>query len=256
MKQFKVVPRTEQQLKIMRESGQITASALKKAVENAQAGVTLAQVDKLAEDEILRLGAASSFKTVPGYYWTSCLTLNDEVVHGIPREIALKKGDILGIDLGAVYQGWHTDAAWSVEVGNSKQPGQFLSTGEEILWKAISCAIDGNRIGDISSTIQTGIESAGYSVVKSLCGHGVGRSLHEDPEVPGYGKQGAGMVLKTGMTLAIEVIYTAGTGSVYQRSDGWTIASEDGSIGGLFEMSIIVGKDKPELLTDWRNLKM
>ncbi len=268
--------RTEEELKLFRKSGQIAARAMKKVIENVRVGITLKELDEIAENEIQRLGGRSSFKTVPGYYWTTCLTINDEVVHGIPRDIELKDGDVLGIDLGAVYEGWHSDMAWSVivraseyqsigisensdtptlrDAGTLKEKEKFLKVGEEILWKAIAQAVEGKKIGDISSVIQQGVEGAGYSVVKSLAGHGVGREAHEDPEIPEYGTAGKGLILRTGMTLAIEVIYAEGRGEVYETDDGWTISTKDGSLGGLFEMSVIVGKKKPEITTDWRGL--
>lgn len=246
--------RDSQQLELMRRSGFISASALKKVLENVSVGVSLKKLNQIAEDEILRLGGGSSFKTVPGYYWTTCLTVNNEVVHGIPKDYELSAGDVLGVDLGAVYKGWHTDMAWSVVVGSQPEKVKFLRVGEEALWKAIAQAVEGNKIGDISSAIQQSIEKAGYSVVKSLAGHGVGREAHEEPEIPGYGKPKTGLELKSGMTLAVEVIYTEGRGEVFEKEDGWTIATRDSSFGGLFEMTVIVGKKKPEVITDWRKI--
>lgn len=254
-KQLKVKPKTATELQMMRKSGQITSMALKKVIENARAGVSLLELDRLAEEEIVKLGGYPSFKTVAGYYWTTCLTLNEEVVHGIPREIKLEEGDVLGIDLGTAYpdrNGYHTDVAWSVVVSSQQKP--FLEVGERVLWEAIGQAVEGKYIGDISATIQEGIETAGYSVVKSLAGHGVGKNPHEEPEIPTFGKKGTGLRLKEGMTLAIEVIYAGGKGDVYEKDDGWTIATVDKSLGGLFEMSVIVGKKRAEVLTDWRKI--
>ncbi len=245
-----VKPRTKEELKLMRLSGEMTAKALKKVLSAVDVGVDLITLDKIAEEEIKRLGGQSSFKTVPGYHWTTCLTINSEVVHGIPRPIVLKTGDILSIDLGALYQGWHTDAAWSVVVG--KGNSDFLKSGQKALFDGISQAINGKKIGDISSAIQKAIEGGGYSVVRSLVGHGVGKSLHEEPEIPGFGVAGKGLTLVTGMTIAIEAIYTAGKPDVVLDEDGWTISSRDNSLGGLFEMSVIVGEKKAEILTDWR----
>lgn len=252
-----VIPvRTPGELALLRQSGRITALALKKVLENVREGVSLAALDKIAEEEIIKRGGRPSFKTVPGYHWASCLTVNDEVVHGIPRDITLKTGDILSVDLGTAYQGWHSDAAWTVLVNGQGTRGKkrFLKVGEEVLWKAIGQARLGKKIGDISSTIQKGVEGAGFSVVRSLAGHGVGRSPHEEPEIPEFGLPSTGPKIKKDMSLAIEVIYTAGTGEVMEKSDGWTIASADGSLGGLFEMSVITGKKEAEVITDWRKL--
>lgn len=246
-------PRTGEQLDLMRKSGKISALALKKALEVSKPGVSLVDIDKIAENEILKLGGEVSFKTEPGYSWATCLTVNNEVVHGIPRDIKLNTGDVFSIDVGAIYKGWHTDTAWSKVVG--KESNDFLKIGEKALWAGIEKAIEGNKVGDISEAIQEIVEGAGYKIVRSLVGHGVGKKLHEDPEVPGFGSKGTGALLKAGQTLAIEVIYTAGNGEVEHSSDGWTIVSTDSSVGGLFEMSVIVGKKSPEVLTDWRHIK-
>ncbi len=244
-----IKPRSSKELELMRKSGQISAKALKKTLEAAKVGVNLKQLDKIAEEEILRLGGEISFRTVPGYRWSTCLTVNDEVVHGVPREeVVLKQGDVLGIDLGVIYKGWHTDTAWSVVV--EKEANEFLKVGEQALWEGIEKCVEGNHIGDISEAIQKRVEGYGYSISRSLIGHGVGRELHEDPEVPGYGKAGTGLFLEAGMTLAIEVIYIAGKGDVELAQDGWTYVSSDHSTGGLFEMTVVVGKEKPEVLTN------
>lgn len=245
----------------IRKSGQITARVLKKVLENIQVGKSALELDKIAEEEIKRLGGELSFTTVPGYKWASCITFNEQVVHGIPTDRKIKEGDIVSIDLGAVFGGWHTDAAWTILIGSRKPEigsriKKFLETGEKALWSGIDQAVEGNRIGDISSAIQQKVEGAGYSIVRSLVGHGVGRALHEEPEVPGFGRSGEGPILKVGKTLAIEVIYTMGKHDVVLDQDGWTIKSADGSLSGLFEMSVIVGSkgEKPEVLTDWRKI--
>ncbi len=250
---------TADELDLMRQSGRISAQALKLAIESVHEGQSLEEIDKLVENKIKELGGGSSFKTVPGYNWTCCLTVNEEVVHGIPRPIILKAGDVLSIDMGTVYQGWHTDTAWSVIVPGSKEDlskkERFLKIGEKSLWAAIDQAKAGNRIGDISAAMQEVIETeGGYKVIRSLVGHGVGRQLHDDPEIPGFGFKGTGEVLVEGMTIAIEAIYTESTQEVVLDDDGWTLVSDDGSLGGMFEMSVIVGKDGPEVLTDWRHI--
>lgn len=229
------------------------------AIDCAQPGMELTQLNQVIEDKIASLGGGHSFKSVANYFWASCLTIDDEVVHGTPRRIKLKPGDLLSIDLGAVFpkiKGLHTDAAWSVVVAGTKagrQKIEFLKVGEKTLWAAVEQAVVGNKVGDISATIQSGIEKAGLSVVKSLCGHGVGRRLHERPEIPGFGKMHSGVLLEKGMAIAIEVIYAQGKGEVYEKGDGWTVATADGSLGGLFEMSVVVDDPKPLVLTDWRS---
>lgn len=243
----------------MRRSGAVAAKALKRALEEVKIGETGLAVDKIAAEEIIRLGGDLSYKTVPGYKYATCITVNEQVVHGIPTDRKFEEGDLVSVDLAVVYQGWHTDCAWSVLVKNQteakdqKEMEKFLKTGEDALWLAVAQAVDGNRVGDISSAIQTKVEGVGYSVVRSLVGHGVGRSLHEDPEIPGFGEKGTGAVLKSGMSLAIEVIYAAGSSDVLLEKDGWTFVTADKSRGGLFEMTVIVG-ERPEVLTDWRKV--
>lgn len=240
-------PRNKHELSLIRQSGKITALALKKALKKIKVGVTALELNKEIETEIKRLRGELSFTTVSGYKWASCITFNEQVVHGIPTDRKIRKGDIVSIDLGTLYKGWHSDAAWTVEVNNKKN--EFLEIGKKALWKAIAKAVEGNRIGDISSAIGQEVEGAGYSVVRSLVGHGVGKALHEDPEIPGVGKAGKGVELKKGMTLAIEVIYTKGKPDVVLSPDNWTISTADGSMSGLFEMTVVVGKEKAEVLT-------
>lgn len=244
--------KTKKEIELMKKSGDICAKALKKVLESVKQGVTLEELDTIAKEEIERYGASSSFMTVEDYKHTICTTVNNQVVHGIPTHRALQRGDILGIDIGALYNGYHSDLAISVPVGTvSKKDEKFLEIGKRTLSKAISVARAGNHIGDISATIQNGVESAGYSVVKSLTGHGVGKKLHEDPMVPGFGKFGTGPKLEEDMTLAIEVIYTQGSGEVILEKDNWTISSEDGSLGGLFEKTIAITKNGPIVLTPY-----
>ena len=248
------------ELSLMRQSGKIAAQALKEVLENVRAGVTGLELDHIAEGTIKRLGGQISFKSVPGYRWASCITINEQVVHGIPTGREIREGDLVSIDLGSVYKGWHTDCAWTVlvEDGKSKidreEKSRFLKAGEEALWDGINQAVAGRRVGDISQAIQSKIERVGYYVVRSLVGHGIGKSLHEEPEIPGYGQKDTGLVLKEGMTLAIEVIYTEGTSEVVLAKDGWTFFSADGSLAGLFEMTAAVGKKQSYVLTDWRKV--
>ncbi|MDO8619350.1 MAG: type I methionyl aminopeptidase [Candidatus Daviesbacteria bacterium] len=247
-------PRSSSEIALIRESGRISAIAMKKVLDNIKAGVSCLELEKLVAEEIKSLGGEIAFAKVPGYKWATCITINDEVVHGIPTNRLIKEGDLVSIDLGAVYKGWYSDTAWSVIVGQvDSETKKFLQVGEQALWQGIKEATDGNHVGDISTAIQTVVEGASYSVVRSLVGHGIGKNLHEDPEVPGFGKSGTGLKLKTGMSLAVEVIYTKGKPEVVLEDDNWTISSADGSLGGLFEMTVIVGKEKAEVLTDWRS---
>ncbi|MDP3948128.1 MAG: type I methionyl aminopeptidase [bacterium] len=249
------------ELKLIRESGRIASCALKRAMKSIEVGVTGIEVDKAVTEEIYKKGGDLSYKTVPGYKHGTCITVNEQVVHGIPTDRKFENGDVVSVDLAVMYKGWHTDCAWSVLVNQQEtedreqlERTKFLKVGEAALRDGIAQAIDGNRVGDISAAIQVKVEGSGYSVVRSLVGHGVGRSLHEDPEIPGFGEAGKGSVLKSGMSLAIEVIFTAGSPDVRLEEDGWTFSSSDGSLGGLFEMTVIVGKKEPEVLTDWRRV--
>lgn len=233
----------------MRQSGKIASSALKKALEKIKVGVTELEVDKTAEEEIYRLGGDLSYKSVPGYKYATCITVNDQVVHGIPTDRKFVLGDLVSVDLAIEYKGWHTDCAWSILLGEDKEKRLFLEAGEKALWEALAQAVDGKTVGDISHAIQTTVEQAGYSVVRSLVGHGIGRKLHEDPEIPGFGEKGSGPILRAGQTLAIEVIYAQNKSELELSGDGWTFSTVDKSWGGLFEMSVIVGQEKAEILT-------
>ncbi len=246
----------------MGKSGEIASAALKKALDFAKSGVSGLEIDTVAQEEIYRLGGDLSYKTVPNYHFATCVTINEQVVHGIPTERRLVEGDLVSVDLAVEYRGWHTDCAWTVLVQSEilrlrsgqerkaqSEKERFLTVGQEALWSGIEQAVDGNRIGDISAAIQAKVEGAGFSVVRSLVGHGVGKSLHEEPEVPGYGTKGTGMFLRAGMTLAIEVIYTMGRYEVKLEQDGWTYSTEDGSLSGLFEMTVAVGNKQAAVLT-------
>lgn len=262
-----VKPRSERELGLMRESGRIAAMALKEALGVVAVGVTTKDIDKIAEKEIYKLGGDLSYKSVPGYKWATCITVNEQVVHGIPTDRKIKEGDLVSIDLATSFKGWHTDCAWTVLIGKGlrvgkagklemgKEKARFLEVGKEALWLGIKEAVDSHTVGDIGAAIQKKVEGSGYCVVRALVGHGVGRELHEEPEIPGFGKKGTGLVLKKGMTLAIEVIYAMGSSNVVLEKDGWTYSSADGSLSGLFEMTVVVGKKKAKVLTDWRKVR-
>ncbi|MDP2637922.1 MAG: type I methionyl aminopeptidase [Candidatus Levybacteria bacterium] len=250
--------KSKEEIEIMRTGGKILADVLSEVLKHAKAGVSELELDQLAEKLILKKGGEPGFKRVEGYKHTICLATNEVVVHGIPTDYKLKEGDVIGIDCGVFYKGFHTDAAHTVRVKSSKLKVQsdgvdrFLEVGERAMWEGIKIAKLGNRIGDISRTIQQIVEGQGYSVVRSLIGHGVGKDLHEEPEVPGYLE---GSVLKTpllkeGMTIAVEVIYNMGKSDVaYSNRDGWTIKSKDGSLSGLFERTIAITRNGPLVLT-------
>lgn len=244
--------KTKEELELMKKAGNICAQALQEVVKHVKEGIECRQLDDIARQKIESLGAKSSFMTVDDYKWTICTTINDQVVHGIPTSRKLQDGEIIGIDIGALYKGYHSDQATTVAVGQiPEKTKEFLETGLSTLKKAIAQAKAGNHIGDVAATIQENIEAAGYGIVRNLTGHGIGRELHEDPMVPGFGKPGKGFILEKDMTLAIEVIYTQGSGEVVLESDNWTISSKDGTLGGLYEQTIAVSNNEPIILTPY-----
>jgi methionyl aminopeptidase len=249
--------KTPEQIQIMQEGGGKLGSILEALLDMAQPGVSLLQIDKQADVLISKSGGTASFKTVPGYSWATCLCVNDVVVHGIPTTYVLKDGDILTIDTGLVYGGFHTDTAWTKIVGKDQSPmaeekKKFLEVGQNALEKAIALATVGNRIGDISASTQKILQEGGYGIVKSLVGHGVGRELHEDPQVPNYvrGAKENTYQFQGGETIAIEPIYVMGEGQiVYDNADGWTLSTKDRSLAAVFEHSIAVTENGPIVLT-------
>lgn len=249
---------SSQEIAKIAKSGAITSLAVDELIKMAVPGVSTLELDTKAESLIRGQGAEPSFMMEPGYKFTTCMQVNDMVVHAIPTKYRLAKGDRLGIDVGAVLDGFHSDASWSVIVGDEdKDPSLeplrlFLQTGEKALMDAIAVCRPGNRIGHISQKIQEIVEGGGYSCVKQLVGHGVGHKLHEDPEVPCYlrGKIENTPELKIGMVLAVEVIYNMGDSAlVYENDDGWTIVTKDGSPSGLFEKTVAITANGPEILT-------
>ena len=242
--------KSDREIKTLSKAGEIAGKAMEEVFKNIKAGVKFIELDKIAEEVIKKSGAQSSFKRVQNYENTICITPNDWIVHGIPGNQTLSNGDIVGIDLGAYYKGFHSDMAKTFPVGEiPKETKKFLSVGYQALKKAIKKSKIGNHVGDISNTIQKEVEGNGFSVVREFVGHGVGRQLHEDPFIPGYGEKGAGVELKEGMVLALEVIYNRGKDDVHLLSDGWTAVTKDGSLSGLFELTVAVTKKGPLVLT-------
>jgi methionyl aminopeptidase len=255
--------KTEQEVKVMGEGGHILANVLKKVLDAAKPGVSELELDRLAERLIIQQGAEPAFKRVKGYRYSICTSTNNIVVHGIPTEYKLKEGDVLGIDCGVFYKGFNTDMAQTVlvqssirqqadKVKSSKEVDKFLEVGKRALNEAIKVAKKGNRVGHISKKIQDIVEEGAYSVVRSLIGHGVGRILHEEPEVPGFLSESIEKtaLLASGTTIAIEVIYNKGQKDVvYSNSDGWTISTKDHSLSGLFERTIAITEKGTLVLT-------
>lgn len=246
--------KTKKKVETMRKAGKILGEVLDEVLKTIRPGITELEIDSLAERLILEKGGEPGFKRVDGYKNTVCVSTNEVVVHGIPKERVLNEGDIIGIDCGVYLDGFHTDMAETVVVGSSSNPGisKFLQVGKKAMYEAIKQAKTGHRVGHISRTMQEIIEGNGYSVVRSLVGHGVGKELHEEPEIPGYLEREIRKTppLTEGMTIAVEAIYNmGGNGVKYDGSDDWTIVSEDGSLAGLFERTILIGENGPELIT-------
>ncbi len=249
--------KSQKEVAIMKTAGKILAEVLFAVLDQAKPGITELELDSLAEKLIIEKGGEPGFKKVPGYKHTICVATNDIVVHGIPTQRKLKTGDIIGIDCGVFLHGFHTDMAETVYVGDTqsmpKEIARFLETGKQGMLDGIAQVKPGNRIGHISRAIQQKVEKmGGYAVTRSLIGHGVGRNLHEEPEVPGYleGPLEKTPLLKPGMTIAVEVIYNMGSADViYSGTDDWTIKTADGSLGGLFERTVEVTGDGHTIIT-------
>lgn len=235
----------------MRKGGKILATVLKELQEASLVGVFGDELDQKAQQLIKDSAGQPAFLGYRGFPATICLSINDEVLHGIPFGKKLKKGDLITIDAGVIYDEMYTDAAISFCVGEEKDPQKekFLAVGREALEQAIASAVEGGRVGDISNRIQKIVEESGFSVVKDFCGHGVGFSLHEGPSIPCFGQAGQGERLKNGQTLAIEVMYVKGRADLAILPDGWTAVTKDKSLGAVFEQTILVTDQSPEILT-------
>ncbi len=250
-----ILIKTKREIDYIRESCRIVAQTLQLLKREAKAGVTTLDLDILAEDFIRSNDAIPAFKgyrsgTGIPFPGSICSSVNEEVVHGIPGNRKLAEGDIVSLDVGVVKKGFYGDAALTVGIGNvSEQKKLLMEVTEQSLYRGIEQAIEKNRVQDISYAVQKYVEAHGFGVVRELCGHGVGKRLHEDPSIPNYGTKGSGPKLKNGMTLAIEPMVNAGTYEVIFKSDGWTVVSRDGSPSAHFEHTILINGNKPEILT-------
>jgi methionyl aminopeptidase len=240
------------EIKIMKEGGRRLALVMREALLLVKPGLSLSDLDQEIEKLILKNGGQPSFKTVPDYHWASCLNINQGVVHGVPNDYRLQKNDLLSIDIGFLWQGFHNDMARTLNVGEGNAKlRKFLTVGKETLKKAIQAAKVGNRIGHLSAAIEKGLKDAGYSPVEILTGHGVGRKLHEEPQIPCLLWKSLKNTpeIKSGMVLAIEVIYAQGSPDLVLGNDNWTIETKDGQLSGLFEDTVLVESGKTEVLT-------
>ncbi|KAB2907772.1 MAG: type I methionyl aminopeptidase [Ignavibacteriales bacterium] len=243
-----------EEIDAIRESCRIVAETLNLVKKFVKVGITTGELDKIAEDHILSRGGTPAFKGyrqvgTPPFPGTLCLSLNDAVVHGIPGDKQVQSGDLVSIDCGVKKNGYFGDGALSVLVGEDTQKQRLMDVTEKSLYLGIQQAVVGNRVHDISHAVQEYVEANGFSVVRALCGHGVGKYLHEDPSIPNYGVKGTGKKLQNGMTLAIEPMVNMGRYDVYEMRDGWTIRTVDGQPSAHFEHTILINGQEPEILT-------
>jgi methionyl aminopeptidase len=242
--------KSEQELAKMRASGRVTAQTLANLKQAAKPGVSTKDIDSLAERLIREQGGVPAFLGYHGFAGSICASINDEVVHGIPGGRQLRSGDLLKIDIGAVLDGWYSDMACTVPIGEvSKEAQRLMAVTEESLYIGIAAVQAGGHVSDIGNAVQTYVERNGYSVVRALVGHGVGTSLHEEPAVPNFGRKGLGAVLKPGMVIAIEPMVNAGKHDVRTLDDHWTVVTQDGKLSAHFEHTVAVKHDGYEILT-------
>ena len=248
--------KTDEEIEIQRQSSLLVGKTLAEVAKHIRPGITTRELDKVAEKYILSHGAIPGFKGYGGFPATLCISLNDAVVHGIPGDQALKDGDIVSIDCGVLMNGFYGDSAYTFAVGEvDKEVLMLLQRTKESLDLAIEQAVAGKRVGDIGNAVQSYVEGFGYSVVRDLVGHGVGRNLHEKPEVPNYGRKGSGIKLKTGMVLAIEPMINLGVKEVIQEKDGWTIRTADSKPSAHFEHDVAVKNGKADVLSTFEYIE-
>jgi methionyl aminopeptidase len=246
-----IIVKSPREIELMRTANRIVAEIHVRLKEHVKPGVTTLDLDRLAEEWTKELGSVPAFKGYKGYQHTLCVSVNEVVVHGVPSATkVLKEGDIVGLDMGVIYKGWYGDAARTWPVGKvTAEAEKLMKATEASLMAGISAVKAGGYIGDIGAAVQAVAEESGYSVVREFVGHGIGRKLHEDPQIPNYGKAGRGDRLRVGMCLAIEPMVNLGSPDVYIGSDGWTALTVDGSLSAHFEHSVAVKEDGVEILS-------
>jgi methionyl aminopeptidase len=253
---MKPITKTEEEIELLRESSLLVGKTLAQVARRIEPGVRTIDLDKLAEEFIRDNGALPGFKGYNGFPFTLCISVNEQVVHGFPGDDTLQDGDIVSIDCGVLMNGFYGDSAYTFGVGNvAEDVSLLMQRTKESLYKGIEMAVAGNRVGDIGYAIQNYVEGFGYSVVRDLVGHGLGRNLHEKPEVPNYGKRGHGPLLKEGLVLAIEPMINLGSRTVVQESDGWTIRTADRKPSAHYEHDVVVKQGKPEILSTFEYIE-
>ena len=246
-----IIIKTHEEIEKMKKAGEILANLHKEISKMIKPGITTMEIDRFVEDYLIKRGAYPEQKGYHGYPYATCASVNDEICHGFPREEELKDGDILAIDMVVRFDGWLADSAWSYGVGNiSEEAKKLLDTTKESLYLGIDQALVGNRLGDIGNAIQNHVESKGFSVVRDFDGHGIGKDMHEDPQVPHYGKAGRGVRLVEGMVITIEPMVNAGVYNMKLDDNKWTARTTDGKLSAQYEHTIAITKDGPIILTD------
>ena len=249
-----IIRKTPEQVDKMAAAGDVLVRCLRLLRSSARAGVTTEDLDQAAEKFIRSQGAEPAFKGYRGFPGSICASPNSMVVHGIPGPQELKRGDVLSIDVGVILDGWVADAAITVPIGAvSEEANRLLDTTRNALLEATAQVEPGNHLGDVSSAVQRRVEIDGFSIIRSLVGHGIGRDMHEEPQIPNYGEPGRGPLLEEGMVLAIEPMVNAGGPLVRMGDDGWAVYSQDGSLAAHFEFTVAVTPDGPRVLTPWHN---
>lgn len=246
--------KTEEEIELLRESNLLVGMTLGEVAKYIRPGISTLELDNIAEEFIRAHGAVPGFLGYGGFPNTLCISVNDEVVHGIPSaDRILEEGDVVSIDCGTLKNGFYGDSAYTFEVGEvAEDVRKLLRTTKESLYKGIEKAVAGLRIGDIGHAVQSHCEAGGYSVVREMVGHGVGRELHEEPQVPNYGRQGNGVKLKEGMVIAIEPMINLGKRHIYQEADGWTIKTRDKMPSAHFEHTVAIGRDSADILSSFK----
>ena len=251
-----IVKKSPAEIDKMAAAGAILVRTLDLLAAKVRPGVATGELDAAAEKFIRSQGATPAFKGYRGFPGSICASPNHMVVHGIPGKFKLRRGDVLSVDVGVIFDGWVADAARTFAVGDvSPVASKLLEVTEGALFKAVDQCRPGNRLGDVSHAIQAHVEADGFSIVRSLVGHGIGRSMHEEPQIPNYGPPGKGVLLEEGMVLAVEPMVTAGRHMVRMGDDGWAIYSQDGSLAAHFEFTIAITADGPRVLTPWHESK-
>jgi methionyl aminopeptidase len=242
--------KSPREIEIMRRGGKITSSVLSMLLQTAKAGMSLRELDRLAERGIRERGGIPTFKGYNGFPASICASVNETVVHGIPDDYVLKDGDLLSIDIGTTFERYVSDTAATIGIGTiSEAARRLMRVTQECLMFGIAAMQKGNRLSDIGHAVQRHAESNGYGVVRALVGHGVGRKMHEEPQVPNFGEPGQGLILRPGLCLAIEPMITEGTHEVQTLGDGWTVVTADGKLAAHFEHTIALTEDGPRILT-------